>query len=189
MDQKWIALLSHFSRVEITASLDGLHQVNEYIRYPSQWDRVKENLDLFYKTYPKNDLSLMIVVQVMNVLQLPQIMEWLITQYPERQLQLIPTILQGPRYLSIGILTENLRKLAHDNIQKLLDKKTLSEDNQRHFINILEHLKGSHPDSQHLRNQFRQYVHYLDQQRGTHFLDTFPELQELIHEAPVLLQT
>lgn len=189
LDKKWIELLSHFSRVEITGSLDGLYDMNEYIRYPSQWSKVKENLDYLYNNHPKNDLSLMLVVQAMNVLSFPDIIEWVILNYPERQIQVIPTILQGPSHLSIKILTPQLRKKAAEKMHLLIEKNILSADNQRHLKNVLGHLsKEVAPNAAHLRHLFVQYVSYLDRQRGTSFTKTFPELQELFSESRLELK-
>ncbi len=42
-DKAW-SLWKHFRLVQIGASIDGIGRVNDYIRHPSKWERVHENL-------------------------------------------------------------------------------------------------------------------------------------------------
>ena len=42
---KFINLISQFKTVKINASLDGFGPMNDYIRFPSKWDRVSKNFE------------------------------------------------------------------------------------------------------------------------------------------------
>ena len=96
---EWIEVLLKFQRVEVTGSVDGFEEVNDYIRFPSQWDKVSKNITIFYDMYPQIFFSLMYVVQVSNLFSYLKLIRWIADTFPERQIQVIPTMLQGPEFL------------------------------------------------------------------------------------------
>lgn len=68
-----------FSDIEIYLSIDGYGLVNEYIRFPSKWERVEKNAKLF-KQYlsenPKNVLGVNSVVSLFNIFNLAELVDW-----------------------------------------------------------------------------------------------------------------
>lgn len=62
----------------ISASVDGVGERNEYIRYPSQWDTIIKNLN-FYKELvqgTKNSITLTPAIQLLNIDQFDEIIKW-----------------------------------------------------------------------------------------------------------------
>ena len=62
----------------IWASIDGVAERTEYIRYPSKWSKILESLD-FYKSLADNSnggITLSPAVQLLNVDQLDEIIKW-----------------------------------------------------------------------------------------------------------------
>lgn len=43
VNKKFLDLISQFNNVEINASLDGVGETNNYIRFPSRWDQIDKN--------------------------------------------------------------------------------------------------------------------------------------------------
>jgi len=71
----WLPKLKRFS---IWASVDGIGERTEYIRYPSQWNKIIESLNFYKKFLPgtKNNITLSPAVQLLNIDQLDDIIKW-----------------------------------------------------------------------------------------------------------------
>ena len=72
---KWLPKLKSW---RVWASVDGVAERTEYIRYPSQWKIILKNLD-FYKNLAKESnggITLSPAVQLLNVDQLDDIIKW-----------------------------------------------------------------------------------------------------------------
>ncbi len=51
LPEGWLELAAQFRQVTMTFSLDGYGPISEYIRYPSNWSEILENINKF-KTLP-----------------------------------------------------------------------------------------------------------------------------------------
>ena len=75
---KWLPKLKNWT---IWASLDGIGSRTEYIRYPSNFEKIKENLN-FYKSILRQHKNGKIVfspaIQLLNIDQLDEMLEWFI---------------------------------------------------------------------------------------------------------------
>jgi MoaA/NifB/PqqE/SkfB family radical SAM enzyme len=75
---KWLPKLKHWT---LWASLDGIGARTEYIRYPSNFEKIKENLN-FYKSILRQHKNGKIVfspaIQLLNIDQLDEMLEWFI---------------------------------------------------------------------------------------------------------------
>ena len=71
---KWLPKLSSW---KIWASIDGLSERTEYIRYPSKWEKINESLD-FYKSiiHENGNITLSPAVQLLNIDQLDELIKW-----------------------------------------------------------------------------------------------------------------
>lgn len=72
---KWLPKLKKW---RIWASLDGIGERTEYIRYPSKWSKIIESLD-FYKELAKTSnggITLSPAIQLLNIDQLDDLIKW-----------------------------------------------------------------------------------------------------------------
>ena len=71
--EKW----EHFKTIEMSCSIDDIQERNEYIRYPSQWEKLEKTLCVLDEQAPKNvSLSITCAVQAMNIYYLPEFLNW-----------------------------------------------------------------------------------------------------------------
>ena len=71
---KWLPKLARWS---IWASVDGVAERTEYIRYPSNWDKVLESLEFYRSILGDNgNITLSPAVQLLNIDQLDDIIKW-----------------------------------------------------------------------------------------------------------------
>ena len=71
---KWLPKLEKW---EIWASVDGIGERTEYIRYPSDWNKILESLDFYKNLLGSNgSITLSPAVQLLNIDQLDDIIKW-----------------------------------------------------------------------------------------------------------------
>ena len=76
---KIIDRLKQFGLVQIYLSIDGLDEVNDYIRYPSKWHTVEESAKKWLslaKEYKNFDIVFSPTISLYNILQLPKMWNW-----------------------------------------------------------------------------------------------------------------
>jgi len=74
ISQKLLDLFAHFSNLHFTVSLDGFEKINDYIRYPSDFYTVVNNIKTLRQQGHR--VSFISVVSIYNVTSLYQLMEF-----------------------------------------------------------------------------------------------------------------
>lgn len=67
------ALFSKFHKTVFAVSVDGIEAVNDYQRWPSQWQEVHHNLQTISASF---DMSVIPTVTALNIIGLPRLMEY-----------------------------------------------------------------------------------------------------------------
>ena len=111
--EELVELWKHFYFVQLNCSIDGVGELNRYIRYPSNWDAIIENF-LYFRTWPNIYIEIHCTVQLYNILTLDQFVEYFIG-YDHL---LYFNILDRPSYLNIQILPTELKKLVENRLSK-----------------------------------------------------------------------
>lgn len=78
-NEEQIKLWEKFKSLEIFLSIDGFEKVNEYIRYPSKWNKVEENAKKFKSLIDANSKSVFginSVVSNYNIFKLDELTDW-----------------------------------------------------------------------------------------------------------------
>jgi len=71
---KWLPKLNKW---QIWASVDGVGERTEYIRYPSNWNKILESLEFYRNVLGENgNITLSPAVQLLNIDQLDDIIKW-----------------------------------------------------------------------------------------------------------------
>lgn len=123
---KVINWLEKFKRVDIQYSIDGIGYTNDYIRYPSKWDIIDENLKYYKTTDNIKTLNILATVQAYNAYDLTNIFDY----WKENcQDTLVYNMVNWPSDMSIDILPSDER----NNIANELELKAnmLSDSSRR----------------------------------------------------------
>ena len=143
--------LKQFKFVKVFLSIDGIGEVNDYIRAPSKWDTVNESAETWIK-FSKENQSFSIVfsptINLYNILNLSDMIEWwydlqikyfsknfvLYASEGEKKVELdtgfifnvvtakfSPTMLQTPTYLSASLLPDKTEVI--EKLKKIKFKK------------------------------------------------------------------
>jgi MoaA/NifB/PqqE/SkfB family radical SAM enzyme len=75
-----LELWSHFKQVKFNFSIDAYGDKNDYIRYPSKWDTIVQNLHKLDNTPDNIIVNVACAVQLLNVKYLDELVDWKVSQ-------------------------------------------------------------------------------------------------------------
>lgn len=204
LDESIIDLWKHFKKVKFAMSIDATEYRNYYIRYPSEWETIVQNLRRLDDTPDNIQVSIAVAIQILNIKHLPDFAKWKIQQnYKKINLENIVDgveagggifnmhLLYIPTWLSIKCLPEEdkveVRKKFADFANWLHENYRQDEDfwkknpyGWKRWQAVLDFM-----DSEDHTDQlpaFKEYVERLDTLRKTNFIDVFPELAHLLNQ-------
>lgn len=202
VDEEIIELWSKFKKVKFAVSMDAIHERDEYIRYPTDWNTVEKGLQLLDNTPDNIQTSLATAIQIFNIKHLPDFMKWKVeSNFKKLNLGNVPGgvqmggglvnmhLLYIPTFLSIQILPKEDKQEVVDRFMDFKDWlwKNYRQDDDFWKINpygwkrweaVLNHMNAQ--DNSHLLPGFKEYVNKLDAIRGLNAAKIFPELSHLL---------
>lgn len=199
----FINLLAAFRQTTVSASIDGVGSVSEYIRYPSKWNIVRENFIKFLHA-PANIIPVIAptfqIYNILDAVEILQLAEDLRLEMEnskfnkwEYQSPFHLTILYTPQLLSIRHLPENIKLIAYKKLLQFSEKSYYYKKNslyQNQLNLLLETLKqptegdGEYSANEYLAH-FLQYSEILDAHRKQSMKESLPELYQLLAETGI----
>ncbi len=125
-----VELWRNFKQVDIHGSIEAFGSLNEYIRWPSKWEKIKSNIEKILELQKSMKIWLEIhtVFQALSILRLPELYSFLLS-FEDRIPPLSYLIwLDQPAHLSPNVLPPKLRELGQQRISKFF------EDNQSRLL-------------------------------------------------------
>jgi len=187
LPEKLFDLWNHFKEVKFNFSVDAVGDKNDYIRYPSKWNTVVENLHLLDNTPDHVIVNIACAVQILNVMYLPDLIKWKLNQkfkkinLPPYGAGLIGThLVYLPSYLNVRVLPTDLKYITKQKLEDLCyEFRNNSEFKNNPYG--LNRIKGliKYMFDEDWSNQIPDLIEYLsvtDKQRGTNFNNIFSEL-------------
>jgi hypothetical protein len=187
INKKFLNLISQFDKVNINASMDGIENVNEYIRAPSKWSQISENIEQLAQM--KNVvLGITPTVQVYNVFNLVKILEWVESLNKKYQTNIFVDFLINvhPHQLSITILPDDIRTTVAEALERYSRVKFnslthgLTKNSTLGIIGLLQQPRAEDWETQ--LKSFKTYTLSLDKARNQNIADVDHRLAELIND-------
>jgi len=194
----------HFRRIGIGASIDAIGDLNYYIRYPSRWEKVWENLQKLSSAEGNFKMWWATTISVYNIWDLPDMMEFILKNRLPRVNDddtkpiMTPHPLHGPSFLNIRMLPTDIKhiiaKRFEDAKPKLIDlaKQKITDEPRLnstidHIHKILDTYKDFMyaKDLSHDMEKFWYHTRRLDKIRGHSFEDYCPQMYELLKDYEV----
>ena len=199
-DNEFFSTMSRFKNGEFQISIDDIGERNYYIRYPTQWQHVENNLAAIYQTFPIDwKIKHFTVLQAYNYNRVPEIISWIANQrkwwsksennllpgmndQQERLYIWSPIILDQPRQLNIRNMPIELR---YDAANRLEDFLGPSEDQSPNFWyqygieQTITYLRSTEEPNIEEWHKFFEYNELISKHRKIDFKKYFPELAEL----------
>jgi hypothetical protein len=182
---RFLDLVSKFKTVKINASLDGFSKVNDYIRFPSNWEKVKTNFERL-AAIENITLNITPVIQTYNVLDCINMLYFVdeISERFSKDVGLDFLINRHPHYLDVTILPEEIRYRSAENLKKYkmssirYRSNWMIKNSVDSIINLLESPRNDNHGK--LIKDFYIMTKALDKKRNQSFEETFPEIYDAI---------
>ena len=163
-----IELWKEFRSVNIRVSVDDYGEQNRYIRYPSNYEKIIENI-LLVQELETVKLDIAITWQVMNAYTVLNLLDDI--QRLQINANLNMRILSQPAWYDVKILPTDSIVEIYENSQH--------KDKVQHLINYMK--DNPDVDKQQI-DKFISQSNKLDQIRNLDWRSTFPQLAELLNE-------
>jgi len=176
--QKLLDIWKKVNFVEIATSFDGVGKTIEYVRYPSKWETVEENLIKFFQLSNVMDVrvgmrSTMLPYNILNILDM---YDWWIkhnNKYYIKQFDnsswVNPTHVAQPKHLTLKVLP----KKCKDLITERLYGKGYNDKVKQSIIHLCNYMNSE--DHTHLLDDFKRFTTVMDN-RGITFQEIEPEI-------------
>ena len=185
INKNFLDLIKQFDNVNINASMDGIGFVNEYIRSPSDWTQISNNIESLAQL-PNVHLGITPTVQVYNIFNLVEILRWVeqLNKKYNKEIFIDFLINVHPYHLNINILPDNMRYQVLDDLINYKNKYiNLHPDMTRNSLEgIIGLLKQPRlPNYEVELEKFKQYTLSLDSHRNQHLKEVDIRLMELLN--------
>ena len=168
-DYDLLKLWSHFTQVELLASIDASGMLGEYIRKEMNWKTLVENRERI-KALPHVAFKIAPTVSVFNVLELPDLYQECLASGMIEAGDIYINILERPNYYNIQILPEAEKsnvQLRYQQFYNWLAEKQAPTQVASNFKEIISYMMES--DRSNLWPRFQQQTAQLDELRGESF--------------------
>lgn len=196
-----LSLWNKFRKVKISISLDGIEERVEYIRYPLNFETIKENIQKLDNAPAHIETNIELAVQILNIKHIPEFIKWKVNsgfKKVNKGKNVLGQELGGglvnfhllwiPTWLNIRALPKEnkaeVRRVFGELRDWLWDNYTQDEEfwetnpyGWKRWEGILDWMDSE--DQSYLLKDFKEYINVMDIQRGTNFKTIFPELSHL----------
>lgn len=189
LSSELFVLWNEFKHVKFNFSVDAYEEKNDYIRYPSQWKTVENNLRILDDSGDNITVNIACAVQALNVLYLDELADWKINQnFKKINIKngagLIGShLVYFPSYLNVRVLPPTLKIKAesriNDFIRSMKNDKTFNSDpfGKTRWLGLIDYMKAE--SWTHKLPAMIEYLEACDATRNTDFRSTFPDLKDL----------
>jgi hypothetical protein len=183
-----IKLWEEFKLVKFNFSIDACGDKNDYIRYPSKWIDITNNLHKLDKTSDNIVVNVACAVNLLNVSYLDELVDWKISQnFNKVNTKQYGAGLIGlhlvylPSYLNVRVLPNNIKHQAILKINNLLKRYSNNDfDNdpygKKRWLGLINYMST---DWTHKLPDCIEYLNITDETRQTNFREVFPILKSL----------
>lgn len=169
LTEEFISKFEHFKSVDFHCSIDGLYEVNDYLRYPSDFKTVATNLNRLQKTKAKL-IMIIYTASIFNIYRTPDIIEWL-EMFDRVSININP--LNEPFMYHPNILDDKTK----DKIRRELIAFETTPKLKNEIQALVRLMDTNIENKDKYRKEFALFVDEQDKKRNQNFCDTFPELK------------
>ena len=183
LNQKFYSLIKEFENVTFYASIDGYGSLQEYIRYPSNWEQIDKNLQYLIENFDNITLRPSPVVQITNLNKIVELFEYFenFNRIANKSIvNILPINLQVPNHLDCINLPLDYKKECWDKIEEWMSINGDYQDPS--FVKKMQVIKSkcfTEVDYRHQLNRFFQMNDIFDNSRSFYLKDVNPNLDEL----------
>ncbi len=166
-------LISQLNNITIKVSVDGFDRVNDFIRYPSEWSSIENNVKRLQQL-PNVKLIAHTTVQALNILKLKELLDWT----SELNLDLELSTVKRTPWLDIEVLPSSSRAFLESKLSSMIKSKP-SQGNLRLLLSVLKQLQHQ-PVSESSREHLIKLLQDISRVRKINPRDYIAEELELL---------
>lgn len=188
ISDRLLQLWNNFKQVKFNFSIDDIGIRNEYIRYPSKWANIENNLKLLDNTPDNITVNIACAVQALNVCYITELAQWKLASN-FKKINLTPYgagiiglhLVYHPSYLNVRVLPKKIKELAQSRISTFVDSLKDNQEFQNNlygaqrWLGLVNYMNGE--DWSNKLPAMTQYLKTSDKTRSLDFIKTFPELE------------
>ena len=165
--------LKQLPHMQFTVSIDGFDQLNHYIRWPSEWTKIVDNVR--YLIDHGHSVNINTTVSIYNVIRLHELFVWVDQSYPG---VLIHASLAQSKNNMLSALIFPDARLAKDRLLPIQQLKCYKNDRllKSTIDGLISHYDATPVVDQEKLAQFFEFNNKLDQSRNIQLVDYIPEL-------------
>lgn len=173
LTEKFINQFEQFKSVDFHCSIDGINDVNYYMRYPSDFGTLEKNLSRLTETNA-NLICLIHTVSNLNIYRVPDVIDWLedFNKDKSNKVKLNLNPVNKPDLFHPSILDDHTKQIVYN---KLTNYKT-NQKNTKELQSLCNIMMQENTHKNYLQKSFYKYITAVDKLRGQNILDYLPEL-------------
>jgi len=202
-------LWKHFKLVRFHYSVDSIETMNDYIRYPSKWDRTREVFHILDKQTGNNvEITIACAVQALNIYYIPDFIKWKLNEgfnkinmWPFGAGGINYHFVYHPPHLNVKVLPKWFKEECRRKYQEFYPwwqanwekgvpswhKGKVTYDKWRDASYGISRLEGmlqfmESEDWSVRLPETKEFLERCDQQRGISFAETFPEMKDIFKD-------
>ena len=195
MPEPVIDLISQFHSVNIGMSVECLTPVNDYVRWPSDIDTIKQNLDKWVELGKKNSwyLTLRVTPTALTIHEVLSVYDYAVAHCLNVE---SANFLYKPEYLKVTVLPQHIRQQIAEQFNSWIIKHSTTNQkilNIRHpelavqaavqdAKSYIDYLLSA-PDESHLLPKLVDYLKLLETNRQNSILDYVPQYKNFLRTA------
>ena len=200
----------HFQKVRFHYSVDSIGAMNDYIRYPSEWEHnLKQFKRLDTMTSNNVEVTIACAVNALNIYYIPDFLKWKLQESGLKKTNMWPFGAGGinyhfvywPGHLNVKVLPREFLDKTEAKYEEFIEwwkenwelgvpswhKGKVTYEKWLDASYGIKRLRGmirfaKSEDWTRRLPEFREYINKLDKLRGTDFRATFPEMAYLLDE-------
>jgi len=183
--------LPEMKRWRIWASLDGLGSTTEYIRYPSNFEKVTENLYYYKRLLDKHgngSITFSPAIQLLNIHQLDDMLKWFIDFSDGDWGNTINVSWMAqvwyPRICNYDIAPREYRLMVADKLEKSVEYFKTYKGISYFYEKQIDNLRIDQLDEDTGKNLQAKFIRYNDTQdnhrKGNTWRNLLPKLEETL---------
>lgn len=175
----------YFRSIAVNVSIDGIHDVYNYIRGNGDFSQVEENVKIFQSFPNVSRVVGAFTAQAGNILQAAECIDYFIN---EMNIVFYSHRVSYPNCLSAQVLPQELKEIAIQRLEavsqrvftfKNIEKYPILEKiTQQQIKDNINYLRSK--DQSHLWEDFLEFNRRLDATRNQSLLDTVPEFKKYV---------
>ena len=178
--EEMVPYWEQFERVHFFVSLDGIGEVANYVRYPTNWEQIQDNIRHFDGLGENTTTNFHFTTHALNIYRIPEVLDWADNsglrnrkRFRDIQEYVCMSLVHDPAYQNIRVLPGDYKQVITDRIGEYIETRMAGQPADK-LLAILSFM-NSEDDSKRMPSLV-EYTKMLDISRDTDFFQTFPEL-------------